>query len=176
MRLGRVKGEASPIWRRLLLAFAVSLMAASQPVFEVALAQPGTSQPATSGPTLGQQKATEAAPTTVSAETVLLLTRSALLSLNDALQTGNYTVLRDRGAPSFRDRNNAAQLSQVFSSLASRGIDLSATGILTPKMLSTPAVDSNGRLRIKGTFLATPCKSISSWSSRWLAANGTYMR
>ena len=33
------------------------------------------------------------------AEKIVLLLRTSILTLNDALQTGNFTVLRDMGAP-----------------------------------------------------------------------------
>jgi hypothetical protein len=33
------------------------------------------------------------------AEKIVLLVRTTLITLNDALQTGNFTVLRDIGAP-----------------------------------------------------------------------------
>jgi len=56
---------------------------------------------------------------------ILLLVRITLLTFNDALQTGKYTVLRDKGAPSFRDANSAVRLGQIFSGLASSGPDLS---------------------------------------------------
>jgi hypothetical protein len=59
------------------------------------------------------------------AEKIVLLLRTSILTLNDALQTGNFTVLRDMGAPGFRDANTAARLSQSFSDLASKNIDLS---------------------------------------------------
>jgi hypothetical protein len=49
------------------------------------------------------------------AEKIVLLLRASLLTLNDALQTGNFTVLRDMGAPGFRDANTAARLSQSFA-------------------------------------------------------------
>jgi hypothetical protein len=48
------------------------------------------------------------------ADKIVLLVRTTLLTLNDALQNGNYTVLRDRGAPAFRDANSAARLGQIF--------------------------------------------------------------
>ena len=35
------------------------------------------------------------------AEKIVLLLRNTLITLNDAIQTGNFTVLRDRGAPGF---------------------------------------------------------------------------
>src|SRR5262245_19505009 len=53
-------------------------------------------------------------------EKVVLLLRTILNTLNDALQTGDFTVLRGVGAPGFRDVNNAAKLSQSCSNLASR--------------------------------------------------------
>src|SRR5579885_3484421 len=49
------------------------------------------------------------------AEKIVLLLRTTLLTLNDALQTGNFTVLRDKGAPGFRNANTPAQLSQARS-------------------------------------------------------------
>ena len=68
------------------------------------------------------------------AEKIVLLLRSTLLTLNDAIQTGNFTVLRDRGAPGFRDANSAARLSQIFSDLASRAVDLSSGERYSPQL------------------------------------------
>jgi len=63
---------------------------------------------------------------------IVLLVRTTLLTLNDALRTGNYTVLRDRGAPAFRDANSAARLGQIFASLATSGVDLSVVSVMPP--------------------------------------------
>jgi hypothetical protein len=41
-------------------------------------------------------------------------------------------VLRDVGAPGFSEANSAARLSQSFSDLASKGIDLSAVTVIAP--------------------------------------------
>ena len=46
---------------------------------------------------------------------VATLIRSSLLALHHANVTGNYTVLRDLSAPSFRSRNTAADLSGSFA-------------------------------------------------------------
>ena len=46
-----------------------------------------------------------------------ILIRRTLLTLNDANLTGNYTVFRDRAAPSFQSANNAAKLSEIFTKL-----------------------------------------------------------
>ena len=43
---------------------------------------------------------------------VLILVRSTLIALDQANKTGNYTVLRDLGAPAFQ-ANSAARLKQL---------------------------------------------------------------
>jgi hypothetical protein len=45
---------------------------------------------------------------------VLILIRSTVLALDQANKTGNYTVLRDLGAPGF-PANTAARLAEIFA-------------------------------------------------------------
>jgi hypothetical protein len=91
------------------------------------------------------------------AEKIVLLLRTTLISLNDAIQTGNYTVLRDRGAPGFREANSAARLSQSFSDLASKGIDLSGVTVMTPQLIEPPGLDEQkGMLHLRGYFPTKP--------------------
>ena len=56
---------------------------------------------------------------------LLILINSALLALNQANETGNYTVLRDMAAPSFQRANSPERLAQLFSNLRNRNLDLS---------------------------------------------------
>jgi hypothetical protein len=91
------------------------------------------------------------------AEKIVLLLRTSILTLNDALQTGNFTVLRDMSAPGFRDANTAARLSQSFSDLVSKGVDLSPVSIIAPQLSEAPALDQQkGMLRLKGYFPGQP--------------------
>lgn len=91
------------------------------------------------------------------AEKIVLLLRSSLNTLNDAIQTGNYTVLRDKGAPGFAQVNTAARLSQSFSDLAQRGVDLAVVNILAPQLTEPPELDQDkGMLRLKGYFPSQP--------------------
>ena len=93
------------------------------------------------------------------AEKIVLLLRNSLITLNDAIQTGNYTVLRDRGAPGFRAANSAAKLGQIFAKFAARGIDLSVVSVLTPQLTETPTLDQKTRmLRLKGYFPSRPAQ------------------
>lgn len=106
----------------------------------------------------GARKAAPA-PSMPDAEGIVLLIRTTLITLNDAVQTGNFTVLRDRGAPGFRDANSAARLGVVFASLARRGVDLAAVSILAPQLDQTPAIDPKSHLlRIKGHFPGKPVR------------------
>ena len=100
----------------------------------------------------------DAAPELVvpSAESTVVLIRSTLLSLNDALRTGNYTVLRDLAAPSFRDANSAGRLHQIFANLSAQRIDLAAVAILPPKLPQPPSIDQDKHLRIGGFFPGEP--------------------
>ena len=47
------------------------------------------------------------------------LVRAVLISINDANQSGNYTVLRELGAASFQ-RRSAGELAQMFAPLRNR--------------------------------------------------------
>ena len=91
------------------------------------------------------------------AEKIVLLVRTTLITLNDALQTGNFTVLRDIGAPGFRQANTAARLAQTFSDLSRKNIDLSAVTVITPQLTEPPSLDrEKGMLRLKGYFPGEP--------------------
>jgi hypothetical protein len=91
------------------------------------------------------------------ADKIVLLVRNTLITLNDAIQTGNFTVLRDRGAPGFSEANSAARLGQIFSNLAKSGVDLSIVSIVTPQLTENPALDqASGMLNIKGYFPTRP--------------------
>ena len=116
-----------------------------------AYAQAPTPAPAPAQPPAGSQVVMP------DAEKIVLLLRSSLLTLNDALQTGNFTVLRDMGAPGFRDANTAARLSQSFSDLVSKNVDLSAVSIIAPQLAEPPALDqAKGMLHLKGYFPGQP--------------------
>jgi hypothetical protein len=93
------------------------------------------------------------------AERIVLLVRTSLLTLNDALHTGNFTVLRDVAAPSFSQANSAARLASIFGNLAKQGVDLTAIAIIVPQLAEPPILDQqNKMLRIKGFFPGQPVR------------------
>jgi hypothetical protein len=86
----------------------------------------------------------------------LYLIRSALLTLNDANRSGNYSVLRDLAAPDFQARNTAADLAAIFANLRQRHIDLHAAAMIAPQLAAAPALDDKGMLRLTGLFPTQP--------------------
>lgn len=85
-----------------------------------------------------------------------LLIRTTIIALNQANQTGNYTVLRDLGAPDFQTANTAAKLSEAFSALRASGFDLSPILFFEPKLVKKPEIRDNGLLRLSGFFATQP--------------------
>ena len=92
----------------------------------------------------------------VSIEQVLYLTRSTLLTLNDANRSGNYSVLRDLAAPGFQAKNTAADLAVSFADLRRRNFDLYAAAVVAPQLTEAPAIDADGKLHLSGLFPTRP--------------------
>jgi len=81
---------------------------------------------------------------------------STMAALDHANQTGNYSVLRDLGAPSFQAGNSAATLGGVFTAIRNQNIDLGYTLVTTPVFQFPPALVQGGLLRIRGLFPLRP--------------------
>lgn len=90
------------------------------------------------------------------AETLVVMIRTALLTLNDAVQTGNYTVLRDRASPAFRQANTASRLTRVFANLEEKRLDFSAVAIMSPQLTNAAIVGPEQRLHLQGHFPSKP--------------------
>jgi len=92
------------------------------------------------------------------AEKLVLLIRMSLLTLNDAMQTGNFTVLRDRGSPSFRQANTAADLARIFARLEAKDVDLGMAAIMTPQLTEAKVEGPEQRLTLRGFFPGQPAR------------------
>ena len=86
---------------------------------------------------------------------VLVLVRSALLALDQANKTGNYTVLRDLGAPGFQV-NSAARLGEIFAKQRNDNLDLSGVAVIDPQLSLLPQIEANGLMRMAGFFPSVP--------------------
>ena len=74
-----------------------------------------------------------------------------ILALDQANKTGNYTVLRDLGAPGFQQANTAARLGEIFAKQRADKLDLSGVAAIDPQLSMLPQIeversDANGRI------------------------------
>jgi hypothetical protein len=102
------------------------------------------------------QAASGLQPAPIDRNGVLILVRSTMLALHHANETGNYTVLRDLGAPGFQAANTASRLSEIFANLRAQRIDLSGIAVLDPQLANLPQVDQAGMMLIDGLFPSVP--------------------
>jgi hypothetical protein len=84
-----------------------------------------------------------------------LLIRTTLIALNQANATGNYAVFRELGAPGFQMDNSSGRLSEIFSGLRKKNLDLSPIIFVQPQLFRQPAFE-NGLLRLTGFFPTQP--------------------
>ena len=99
--------------------------------------------------------AEEAKPAPIDRNGVLILIRSSLLALDHANKTGNYTVLRDLGAPGFQV-NTDARLAEIFAAQRKDNLDLAGVAVLEPQLTVLPQIEPNGMMRMAGFFPSVP--------------------
>jgi hypothetical protein len=85
-----------------------------------------------------------------------LMVWSTLSAVDQANRTGNFTVLRDLGAPGFREANTAATLARVFSGLLSEDPGLGRVMLSEPVYREPPRLTDDGKLYMAGSFPGRP--------------------
>ena len=94
-------------------------------------------------------------PANIDRNGVLILVRGAILALDQANKTGNYSVLRDLGAPGFQN-NTAADLAAIFASQRRDELDLGGVAVLDPQFTLLPQIEPGGMLHMAGFFPSVP--------------------
>ena len=102
-----------------------------------------------------QQQPPAPKPAQIDRNGVLILIRETLLALDQANKTGNYTVLRDLGAPEFQ-ANSAARLAEIFAQQRRDNVDLSGVAVIDPQLTLLPQIEANGMMRMAGFFPSVP--------------------
>ncbi|WP_441238468.1 hypothetical protein [Bradyrhizobium sp. 930_D9_N1_4] len=118
-------------------------------------AQQTPPQPHQAAPPPSAQQQAAAKPANIDRNGVLMLIRSTLLALDQANKTGNYTVLRDLGAPGFQ-ANTAARLAEIFAKQRGDKLDLSGVAVIDPQLSLLPQIEPNGLLHMAGFFPSVP--------------------
>ena len=88
--------------------------------------------------------------------TISKLIWSTMAAVDHANVTGNYSVLRDLGAPSFQANNNAAALASVFQGIRNQRVDLGNVLLVSPNYEIPPTFVDGGLLRVRGIFPLRP--------------------
>ena len=138
-------GVAAPRTGALVLLVA---LATATVIFPAGAQAPG-------GPGKPQAPAQSPTPAQIDRNGALILIRSALIALDQANKTGNYTVLRDLGAPAFQT-NTDARLAEIFAAQRKDNLDLSAVLVLEPQLTVLPQIEANGMMRMAGFFPSAP--------------------
>ncbi|RUZ70771.1 hypothetical protein EN947_29730 [Mesorhizobium sp. M7A.F.Ca.US.003.02.2.1] len=123
----------------------------------LAIAQPTVAQSQEQQPKKTQRTArpAEPKPANIDRNGVLILVRTSLLALDQANKTGNYTVLRDLGAPGFQ-ANTAAKLGEIFAPQRQQALDLGGVAVLEPQLTLLPQIEPSGMLHMAGFFPSVP--------------------
>ena len=108
------------------------------------------------GETAPPLPAVATAGTVPDAATLVTLIRGTVIALNQANLTGNYSVLRDIGAPGFGQANDLVKLASIFSELRARELDLAPITIIDPQLFRPAEIDKDGYLRLTGFFPSRP--------------------
>jgi hypothetical protein len=81
-----------------------------------------------------------------------ILIKTSLLTLNDAIVTGNFTVLHATLAKAFRAEIDPNRLKQAFKSFADQKIDMAAIAAAPPIATADARIDDRGALLLRGRF------------------------
>ena len=95
---------------------------------------------------------------TISERMQVRLIKNALIALNQANVTGNYTVLRDLCSPELREKQKAADFALEFHSTHDRNRDMSFVMEMKPSLSQPPVFSADGRMRLVGYFPTRPLK------------------
>lgn len=101
------------------------------------------------------QPAVQPRPADIDRTGVSILVKSAMIALDQANKTGNYTVLRDLGSPDFQV-NTAARLAEIFSAQRTEQLDFAGVLVLDPQLTLQPQIEPNGMLHMAGFFPSVP--------------------
>lgn len=108
-----------------------------------------------SSPAAGQVRAGEHMMAPVDTVEAEVLARATLMTIHDANETGNYTVLRDLGAPGFR-RRHVSDVAQLLKPLRARKLDLSMAAMARVRLTSVITSPDGRLLRMQGRFETRP--------------------
>lgn len=115
-------------------------------------------------------------PQQVSGPEMSAMIRGAIVALDQANVTGNYTVLRDLGAAQMQASNSAADLADLFANYRKQNFSLEAAVLFDPVLDDKPQLSTDGALHLVGHFPTQPQEILFDLTflyerDRWRLAN-----
>jgi hypothetical protein len=86
-----------------------------------------------------------------------VLVKTSLLTLSDAITTGNYTVLHAKVSKPFRDQVAPERLRQAFKSFENQKIGFGLISTMAPIATNASRI-ANGQLLMRGYFDTKPSR------------------
>ncbi|MDV3455842.1 hypothetical protein RZN05_02515 [Sphingomonas sp. HF-S4] len=93
---------------------------------------------------------------------------STMIAVEQANESGNYSVMRDIAAPDFQTQNDPAKLTAIFAGIRATNVDLSDTLMLSPTYTQTPSVDAQGMMHLVGGFGLRPTAILFDLTFQWV--------
>jgi hypothetical protein len=87
---------------------------------------------------------------------LIILIANTIIAVSQANLTGNYSVLRDLGAPDFQKANSLQRLAAIFADLRGRSLNFGPVVLFRPKLVRPAAIDEAGLLRMTGFYDTQP--------------------
>lgn len=155
--------------RRLAICCIAGAMVALVPASASAQAAPATTPAQVPAPTAGVAYSAPVSTQPLPDElTRARLIWSTMIAVEQANESGNYSVLRDIASPSFQAANDPSRLTQIFAGIRSTHIDLSNALLLAPSYSRPPTIDSHGMLHLTGTFGLRPTAVLFDLTFQWV--------
>jgi len=92
-----------------------------------------------------------------------------IAAVDNANQSGNYSVLRDLSATGFQINNNPARLAEIFATLRASNIDLSNALLVAPSYTAPPQLVQPDVLYLRGYFGIRPTSVEFELYYQWMA-------
>lgn len=87
-----------------------------------------------------------------------ILIYTALMALDQANATGNYSVLRDLAAPELQATTSPAALAEAFAGYRRMKVALAPAVLYEPHLSAPAAITGDGTLRLKGYMPTQPLR------------------
>ncbi len=91
---------------------------------------------------------------TVTAARAASLIKSTIIAIQQANETGNYSVLRDLGTPAFQERFDQSRLAAIFANLRNLNLDLSPVLNVGLNICEKSELDAANQLHLGGRIAA----------------------